>query len=267
MTRNSSAHERAFIWPAVCLLATLNFAIAWLHHVNAGIQTQVSKQMHAKPLEFRKPELREENNIAPVSPRPPALPRSSQDSRLPHFEQLPEAASVVRSETYWAICRKYSPLIEQLDLNPEDAAALIALLEEKVRIKSPGPEESSMSAALKLHEEIKGDIKELLGESNFQLFERFSTQLPIRENLGKIATRMNARGIPLSDAQTQAILSVLGPESFAGPEQFTMLGRPFNDESLARIYSHLTKEQAAVFVDIQNDRIDEQQLRASLTRK
>ena len=117
--------------------------------------------------------------------------------------------------------KTYAPVFEQLDLSPEQRARLTELILKKNAVNMDkgmalmnGKLDAPRRAAL--IEEMKNgrvgcdaDIRQLLGEENYQTFESFEKTIPDRLVLGMFKSKAASVGAPLSEAQQDQLLQAV----------------------------------------------------------
>ena len=179
--------------------------------------------------------------------------------------------------------KMYAPVFEQLKLSAEQSARVKNLILKKNAVNMDkglalmnGKLDAAQRAAAieemkSAREGCDAEIRQLLGEADYPVFEQFEKGLPDRLVLGLFKTKSARTGAPLSEEQQEQLLQAIG-EARAQYPWSTDLGRriqnppdlaaAFSEESVAafareeedfdrqfldRAYNILTAEQLAAF--------------------
>ncbi len=137
------------------------------------------------------------------------------------------------------IDKTYSPVFQQLNLNAEQSTHLKGLLEKKMLGGSeaglamldsdldPAKRTELMKKIKDDGEAVNAEIKQFLGEQNYQQFEAYEKVLPERMQVGAFKDQMAGAGNPLAPTQEAQLIQALSEE-----RQNFKFTTDYNDQSM-----------------------------------
>jgi hypothetical protein len=152
--------------------------------------------------------------------------------------------------------KMYAPVFEQLTLSSEQTAQLkdlilkknavnmdkgVALMNGKLDVAQRAAAIEEMKSA---REGCDAEIRQLLGETDYPVFEQFEKSLPDRLIFGVFKTRLARSGAPLSEEQQDQLLQAVGEARAQHPWSTDLSRRIQNPADLAPAFSG---ENLAVF--------------------
>ena len=118
--------------------------------------------------------------------------------------------------------KQYATLFQQLNLSPDQSAALKDLIEKKMFAGTDAgfsmldntltaDQRTELGKQVKSQtEDIDNQIKQLLGDANYQTFQTYEKTLPDRTTVTQFSDQLASSGTALSSDQQQQLLQALG---------------------------------------------------------
>ena len=213
-----------------------------LEHAKQRLEEQV-QQFSALTASLRSNEVRQSSNVALWSEQMRAARQTAGTNAGAGNEGLfgkdmgqmlgkmmkdPAMREMMREQQKAAINMMYAGLFKDLNLSPEEKDKFKALLTdaqmrniENAQGLFGDKKEGSLEDAQKLAADAKHqtdtELKALLGDQRFALYEDYQKNLGERMQLDQFKTRLAAEKLPLQDQQTAQLLQIMKEEKAAVP--------------------------------------------------
>lgn len=215
--------------------------------------------------------------------------RSAFGNRMQTLMSDPEYAQAFQKQQRARLDGPYAELFAQLNLPPAALSQLQNLLVEKqnaardvfmaAREEGLGGRENrdQLRELLQLtQEEIDSQIRETIGDQNFETLQAYEQTAPQRAVVDQLETRLSYSGTPLNTAQADALTTILA-ETATVSSQGRSRGGPdlgparssvtITDDTITRAQGVLATDQLQSLVDIQQEQAAAQELAAIMRRE
>jgi hypothetical protein len=138
----------------------------------------------------------------------------------------PAMREMMREQQKAAISTMYAGLFKELNLSPQEKDKFKALLTDaqmrnienaQALLGEKNEGEDTQKLAAEAKNQMNADIKALLGEERFALYEEYQKNIAERMQLDQFKTRLATAKLPLQDDQSTQLLQIMKEEKTAVP--------------------------------------------------